>query len=119
MVTGKKRLESPRLAWSRKLRMRVRKVSASREPAAVRDGEAELAFFVALAVEGLEGGVVGLGELDEGAGGGEQRRRLVEAAVEGAGDPVEAGDLEGDAGAWGDGRFRRGWRGTGWRGGRR
>ena len=36
-------------------------------------------FFVALALEGDEGGVVGLGELEEGAGGGEEWWGLVEA----------------------------------------
>ena len=38
---------------------------------------------------------------DDGAGGGEQRRRLIEAAVEAAEDPVEFGDLDGDADARG------------------
>ena len=58
------------------------------EPAAEGDLYAELVLFIALTVEGEKGGVVGLGELDEGAGCGEQRRRLVEAAVEAAEDPV-------------------------------
>ena len=41
------------------------------------------------------------GELHDGAGGGEQRRGLVEAAVEAAEDPVEFGDLDGCAEARG------------------
>ena len=67
------------------------------EPAAEGDLDAELVLFVALAVEGGEGGVVGLRELDDGAGGGEERRRLVEAAVEAAEDPVEFGNADGSA----------------------
>ncbi len=67
------------------------------EPAAEGDLEAELMLLVALAVEGSEGGVVGVGEGEDGAGGGEERRGLVEAAVEGAEAPVEFGDAEGSA----------------------
>ena len=40
-----------------------------------------------------------------GPDGGEQRRGLIEAAVEGAEDPVEAGDAEGGAEAGGGGVF--------------
>ena len=71
------------------------------EPAAEGNLHAELMLFVAFAVEGDEVGVVGLGELDDGTGGGEQRRGLVEAAVEAAEDPVEFRDLDGCAEARG------------------
>ena len=71
------------------------------EPAAEGNLDAELMLFVALAVERGEGGVVGLANCDDGAGGGEQRRGLVEAAVEAAEDPVEFGDADGYADARG------------------
>jgi hypothetical protein len=50
-------------------------------------------FFIALAVQGDECGVVAVGKGEHRAGGGEQRRRLIEAAIEAAEDPVEPGDL--------------------------
>src|ERR1700733_12806700 len=62
-------------------------------------------FFVALAVEGREGGVVAVGKGEHGAGGGNQRRRLVIAAVESAEAPVEPGDEQGDADAGSGGVF--------------
>ena len=67
------------------------------EPAAVGYLNAKLVLFVALAVERCEAGVGGLRVLDERAGGGKQRRGLVEAAVEAAEDPVEFGDADGCA----------------------
>ena len=77
------------------------------QPAAEGDLHAELVLFVALAVERGEGGVVGCcAKCEDGAGGGEQRRRLVEAAVEAAEDPVESGDADGDAEAGCGVRFR-------------
>src|SRR5207248_1491097 len=75
-------------------------------PAAEGDLDAELMLFVAFAVEGDEVGVVGLGELDDGTSGGEQRRGLVEAAIEAAKDPVEFGDLDGGTKARGGHVFR-------------
>jgi hypothetical protein len=80
------------------------------EPAAVGDLDAELVLFVAFAVEWREAGACADGEVldaagavGDGGGGaaeGEQRRGLVEAAVEAAEDPVEFGDAEGYAEAW-------------------
>jgi hypothetical protein len=71
------------------------------QPAAEGDLDAELMLFVALAVEGREVGVVGLRELHDGAGGGEEGRGLVEAAVEATEDPVQFGDEDGGADAGG------------------
>ncbi len=71
------------------------------EPAAEGDLHAELMLFVAFAVERREVGVVGLGELHDGAGGGEEWRGLVEVPVEAAKDPVEFRDLDGCADARG------------------
>ena len=42
-----------------------------------------------------KGGAVDVGVGQDGAGGGDERRRLVEAAVKGAEDPVEAGNAQG------------------------
>jgi hypothetical protein len=44
-----------------------------------------------------ESGVVGIGVVDDRPGGGEQRRRLIVAAVECAEDPVKLGYLKSDA----------------------
>ena len=67
------------------------------QPAVEGNLHAELVLLVALAVEWDEGGVVGAGEGEDRAGGGEERRRLVEVAVEGAEDPVETGNAQGRA----------------------
>ena len=64
------------------------------EPSAIGDLDAELMLFVAFAVEWGEGGVIGFGELDEWARGGEERWGLVEAAVEAAEDPVDVNLLD-------------------------
>src|ERR1039458_290272 len=69
------------------------------QPAAEGNLHAELVFFIAFAVEGYEGGVVAVGEGEDRAGGGNERRRLIEAAIKAAEDPVEFGDAEGGADA--------------------
>ncbi len=71
------------------------------QPAAEGDLDAELVLFVALAVERLKSVLLACANCDDGASGGEQRRRLVEAAVEAAEDPVELRDADGGAEAGG------------------
>ena len=83
--------------WSRKLLTRVLKVIGIEQPALIGNLHAELVFFVALAVERFKAGVVGVGVVDDGPGRGEQRRGLIEAAIEAAEDPVQFGNLEGNA----------------------
>ena len=90
-------LDSPMLLWSRKLCASVLKVSASSSQPLEGNLHAELVLLVALAVEGDEGGVVGVGEGEDRAGGGDERRGLVEASIEGAEDPVEVGNAQGRA----------------------
>ena len=53
-------------------------------PSAIRDGDAELMLFVALAVQRNESQIVGVGKLQQRTGRGDERRRLVVVAVEGA-----------------------------------
>ena len=87
------------LEWSRKLLTRVLKVSASSSQPRKGICTPNWCSSSRSPWSGDEASVllaVGEGSSD-GAGGGEQRRRLVEAAVEAAEDPVEFGDAEGDA----------------------
>ena len=63
-------------------------------------------FFVAFSVEGDEIQIVVVGELQERARGGDQRRRLIVMAVGGAECPVQARHIERDAEARADGVFR-------------
>src|ERR1700690_2063292 len=82
-------------------------------PSAVGDGYAELMFFVALAVERDEPQAVGVGKLQQRAGGGDERRRLVVVSVEGAEGPFEMGHGERGAEARADGAFGNAARETG------
>ncbi len=73
-------------------------------PSAVRDGDAELMFFVALAVQGDEAKPLLLGVVDQrGAGDGFDRRGLVVVSVEGAEGPVQLRDGDGGAETRADG----------------
>ena len=90
------------LEWSRKLLTRVLKVSASRSQPRKGIWTPNWCSSSRSPWRGVKVGVVGLGELHDGAGGGEERWGLIEAAVEAAEDPVEFGDADGgaDAGSW-------------------
>ena len=78
------------------------------DPSTERNLDAELMLFIVLAMERRERGVVAVGEGEHRAGGGDQRRRLVEAAIGAAEDPGEFGDLDGHADAWGGGVLGKG-----------
>ena len=64
------------------------------DPATERNGNAELALFIALAMEGEEAKIVVVHELEQRSRGSYQRRRLIELAVKPAKDPVEAWDSD-------------------------
>ena len=62
-------------------------------PSTVRDGYPELMLFIALSVKGQESAIISVAEIDDGAGDGNQWRRLIVVAVKGAERPVEAGHV--------------------------
>ena len=66
-------------------------------PAAEGDSDAELMFFIALAMKRDEAQILGAGRLQERAGNREQRRRLIKMAIEAAENPVEFWDAQGNA----------------------
>ena len=66
-------------------------------PAAIRNGDAELIFFIALAMQRNKSQCCWLGKLQQRTGGGDQRRRLVVVSVEAAQSPVETRNSEGRA----------------------
>ena len=66
-------------------------------PSTVGDGYPELMLFIALSVKGQESATISAAEIDDGAGDGNQWRRLIVVAVKGAERPVEAGHVQGNA----------------------
>src|ERR1700690_2540284 len=68
-------------------------------PAAVRNGDAELMLFITLAAQRAKRQVLTVGQIKKWAGCSKQRRRLVKITVECAEDPIQMGDLDGDANA--------------------
>ena len=75
------------------------------DPSSVRDGNTELMFFVALAVERNDGNIVLLDVLQQRAGNGFDWRRLVIVSVESAECPAKLGDRDRGSEAWADGGF--------------
>jgi hypothetical protein len=93
-------LESPMLEWSRKLLTRFLKVSASSSQPRKGICTPNWCSSSRSPWRGTRAGVVGCWRTaTTGPDCGEQRRRLIEAAVEAAEDPVEFGDAEGGADA--------------------
>lgn len=87
MVMGMKISELLKLLWSKKLLARVRKLSASvssREEGWVTPNWCSSSR----SPQRHESEVLARGQLQKGAGGGEQRGRLIEVAVKPAEDPV-------------------------------
>ena len=74
-------------------------------PSAIGDGDAELMFFIALAVERDESQAIGVGKLQQGAGRCDERRGLVVVAVESAKGPLQTRHGERCAEARADGGF--------------
>ena len=68
------------------------KIAGVQRPAVEWNGDAKLVLFIALAVERNERQVLIVGGLQERTGNSEQRRRLIEAPIEGTENPVELGD---------------------------
>ena len=60
------------------------------DPSAVRDGDAELMFFIALTVERQEAAAWRLTEFDQRSGNGFDRRCLIVVSVEGAEGPTRS-----------------------------
>ena len=83
-------------------------------PPAVRDGNAKLVLFVALAVQGNESRIVGPGKLKQRARGGDQRRGLIIMTVESAECPLKMWNCERRSEARADRSFRLTTRKTSW-----
>ena len=64
---------------------------ALEDPAGEGNRDAELIFVVALSAQRAEGQALAGGQILQRAGGGQQRRRLIEDPVEAAEHPVDAG----------------------------
>ena len=75
------------------------KIASVERPAVEWNGNAKLVLLIALTVERNEAQILIVGGLEERAGNGQQRRRLVEMAVKGAENPVQLGNPQGSAGA--------------------
>jgi hypothetical protein len=74
-------------------------------PTTVGDGDAELMFFVALAVQRDKSKIVLIDELNERTGGGKERRRLIVMAVKGTEGPFKVRNDQCCAEARAGGRF--------------
>ena len=68
------------------------KIAGIDGPSVERNGDAKLVLFIAFTVERNEAQVLAVGGLQERTGDSEQRRRLIEAPMEGTENPVELGD---------------------------
>src|ERR1035437_4409448 len=73
------------------------------DPSAVRNGDAELMFFVALTVERQKLAAGRLTQRLQRTGNGFDGRRLIVVSVEGAECPAQARNAKGCAEAWADG----------------
>src|SRR5260370_23257505 len=69
-------------------------------PAAEWDRDAELVFFIPLAVERNEIQVLAVDKSQQWAGNRKQRRRLVKVTIETTEDPIQAGNLHRYSDAW-------------------
>ena len=85
------------LLWSSQFLELVLKGVDVEHPTVQRNGDAELVFVIALAADGAEGKTLAAGQVEQWAGSGQERRRLIEDAVEAAEDPLQTRDLDGDA----------------------
>src|SRR2546430_1954 len=68
------------------------KIASVERPAMERNGDAKLVLFIAFTVERNEAQVLIVGGFEERTGNRQQRRRLVEMAIEGAANPVQFGN---------------------------
>ena len=66
------------------------KIIGVQSPAAIGNHEAKLVFFIPLAVQRSEGEILAVGQTEERAGGGHERRGLVVVTVEAAKNPIQA-----------------------------
>ncbi len=66
-------------------------------PAAIGNRDADLIFFIALAVQRSKSQTLAFRQLEERAGGRHDRGGLIKLAVECAKNPVQARDFDGDA----------------------
>src|SRR5580700_8341542 len=73
---------------------------AVQRPAPNRDGQAQLVFFIALAVQGNEPEVLRRHEVEQRTGCGDERRPLIKASVKSPDDPVDRGNLDRRPDSW-------------------
>ena len=73
------------------------KIAGVECPAVEGNGDAKLVFFISFSVERNKAQILIVGGFKERTGNRQQRRRLVEMAVEGAENPVELGNSQGSA----------------------
>ena len=79
-------------------------------PAVKRNGDAELPFDIALALERRKSKILAVGQIEQRAGGSDERRGLIEVTVKSAKNPIQAGNFHCDAearigGTLGNGRI--------------
>ena len=67
-------------------------IAGVENPSVERNSDAKLVLFISLTAERNEAQVLIVGGLQERTGNSEQRRRLIEAPIEGTENPVELGD---------------------------
>ncbi len=94
MVSGKNRVGLADVVVVEEIVGKGLEVVGIKRPAAKGNGDAELVFFIPLSVQRKKAETVVGDKLQQRAGRGDQRRRLVVVAIESAEDPAQAGNRQ-------------------------